>query len=79
MMLTEAAVHTLHVPGCVRLPGIAGGVLGLMFAAPEVAWVKLVGMIIAAALGDFVAVHYKKEYTGRGCCCCSLAQAAPFA
>lgn len=40
-----------------------GGVLGLLFVASPT-WCQMLGMVFAAALGDFVSVHFKKDYTG---------------
>jgi hypothetical protein len=39
-------------------------VLGLLFVAADVPWVTVLGMLVAAALGEFVSIEYKKEYTG---------------
>lgn len=42
----------------------AGGILGLLFVAAEAPLVKVLGMLVAAACGEFVAIQFNKDYTG---------------
>jgi len=37
-----------------------------MFVLAEAPWAKVLGALLAAVLGEFVIIEYKKEYTGEG-------------